>query len=170
VTRVVESSYWDASKLNPQGLFKGVIDGVDEDVRRLGGSINYKGQQVVVSLSGQTKAVDLSAIDSLAELVQAFSSMQAFLLQQQRWNGHPPTGNIGVEGMVKSLDANSALCHRMSSARCKRRRVELGDRYCIGVEDGQVVIVEPMEGTPASKAGLKQGDLIMRTMANPHKG
>ena len=32
---------------------------VDEDVQRLGGTINYKGQQVVVSLSGQTKVVDL---------------------------------------------------------------------------------------------------------------
>ena len=38
VTRVVESSFWDASKLNPQGLFKGVVDGLDEDVQRLGGT------------------------------------------------------------------------------------------------------------------------------------
>ena len=79
-----------------KGLFKGVVDGVDEDVRRLGGTISYKGQQVVVSLSGHTKAVDLSAIDSLAELVQAFSSMPCV---------PPPTatlewacGQLGIPG------------------------------------------------------------------------
>ena len=40
----------------------------------------------------------------------------------------------------------------------------------IGVEDGQVVIVEPMEGTPASKAGLKQGDRIMKIDGQPTQG
>jgi carboxyl-terminal processing protease len=40
----------------------------------------------------------------------------------------------------------------------------------IGVEDGQVVIVEPMEGTPASKAGLRQGDRIMKIDGQPTQG
>ena len=173
VTRVVESSFWDASKLNPQGLFKGVVDGVDEDVRRLGGSINYKGQQVVVSLSGQTKAVDLSAIDSLAELVQAFSSMQAFLLQQQRSNGQATNWEYrAVEGMVKSLDGNSAFMppHEFREMQEETRGSFGGIGIRIGVEEGQVVIVEPMDGTPASKAGLKQGDRIMKIDGQPTQG
>jgi carboxyl-terminal processing protease len=173
VTRVVESSFWDASKLNPQGLFKGVVDGVDEDVRRLGGTINYKGQQVVVSLSGQTKTVDLSAIDSLAELVQAFSSIQAFLLQQQRSNGQAANWEYrAIEGMVKSLDGNSAFMppHEFREMQEETRGSFGGIGIRIGVEDGQVVIAEPMDGTPASKAGLKQGDRIMKIDGQPTQG
>jgi carboxyl-terminal processing protease len=173
VTRVVESSYWDASKLNPQGLFKGVVEGVDEDVRRLGGTINHKGQQVVVSLSGQTKAVDLSAIDSLADLVQAFSSIHAFLLQQQRSNGQATNWEYrAVEGMVKSLDGNSSfmLPHEFREMQEETRGSFGGIGIRIGVEDGQVVIVEPMDGTPASKAGLKQGDRIMKIDGQPTQG
>jgi carboxyl-terminal processing protease len=173
VTRVVESSYWDASKLKPQDLFKGAVEGVDEDVKRLGGTIGYKGQQVVLSLSGQTKAVDLSAIDSLAELVQAFSSMQTFLIQQQRSNGHATNWEYrAIEGMVKSLDGNSAFMppHEFREMQEETRGSFGGIGIRIGVEDGQLVIVEPMDGTPASKAGLKQGDRIMKIDGQPTQG
>jgi carboxyl-terminal processing protease len=173
VTRVVESSFWDASKLSAQGLFKGVVEGVDEDVKRLGGTIGYKGQQVVVSLSGHTKAVDLSAIGSLAELVQAFSSMQTFLIQQQRSNGQATNWEYrAIEGMVKSLDGNSAFMppHEFREMQEETRGSFGGIGIRIGVEDGQVVIVEPMDGTPASKAGLKQGDRIMKIDGQPTQG
>src|SRR5262245_14407303 len=173
VTRVVESSFWDASKVNAQSLFKGVVEGVDEDVKRLGGSIGYKGQQVVVSLSGQTKAVDLSAIDSLADLVQAFSSMHAFLLQQQRSNGQATNWEYrAVEGMVKSLDGNSSFMppHEFREMQEETRGSFGGIGIRIGIEDGQVVIVEPIDGTPASRAGLKQGDRIMKIDGQPTQG
>jgi carboxyl-terminal processing protease len=173
VTRVVESSYWDASKLSPQGLFKGAVDGLDEEVQRLGGTINHKGQQVVISLNGQTKVIDLAAIDSLAELVQAFNSIYVFLLQQQRSNGQATNWeHRAVEGMVKSLDGNSAFMppHEFREMQEETRGSFGGIGIRIGVEDGQVVIVEPMEGTPASKAGLKQGDRIMQIDGQPTQG
>jgi carboxyl-terminal processing protease len=165
VTRVVESSYWDASKVNPQGLFKGAVDGVDADVQHLGGSIGYKGQQMVLSLNGHTKAVDLSAIDSLAEMVQAFAGVHTFLLQHQRSNGTPTNWeHRAIEGMVRSLDGNSAFMppHEFREMQEETRGSFGGIGIRIGVEDGQVVIVEPMDGTPASKAGLKQGDRIVK--------
>jgi C-terminal peptidase prc len=173
VTRVVESSFWDASKLDPQGLFKGAVDGVDADVRRLGGTVGYRGQQVVVSLSGQTKAVDLSAIDSLAEMVQAFIGIHTFLLQQQRLNGNPTNWeHRAIEGMVKSLDGNSAFMppHEFREMQEETRGSFGGIGIRIGVEDGHVVIVEPMDGTPASKAGLKQGDRIATIDGQPTQG
>jgi carboxyl-terminal processing protease len=173
VTRVVESSYWDASRLNPQDLFKGAVDGVDEDVKRLGGTIGYKGQQVVVSLGGQTKVVDLSAVGSLAELVQAFSGVNAFLLQNQRSNGNATNWEYrAIEGMVKSLDGNSAFMppHEFREMQEETRGSFGGIGIRIGVEDGQVVIVEPMDGTPAAKAGLQQGDRILKIDGQPTQG
>jgi carboxyl-terminal processing protease len=173
VTRVVESSYWDASKVNPQSLFKGAVDGVDEDVRRLGGSISYKGQQVAVSLGGQVKTVDQSTIASLTDLVQAFGGLQTFLLQQQHANGNAANWEYrAIEGMVKTLDANSAFMppHEFREMQEETRGSFGGIGIRIGVEDGQVVILEPMDGTPASKAGLKQGDRILKIDGQPTQG
>ncbi|HSF32744.1 MAG TPA: S41 family peptidase [Candidatus Tectomicrobia bacterium] len=173
VTRVVESSFWDVNKLNPQTLFKGAVDGVDGDVRSLGGTIGYKGKQMVVSLNGHSKAVDLSSIESLAEMVHAFGDVYAFLLRHQHLNGLPTNWEYrAIEGMVKSLDGNSAFMppHEFREMQEETRGSFGGIGIRIGVEDGRVVIVEPMDGTPAAKAGLKQGDQIVRIDGQPTQG
>jgi carboxyl-terminal processing protease len=173
VTRVVESSFWDVNKLNPQAMFKGAVEGVDADVQRLGGSIGYKSQQLVVSLSGHTKAVDLSSIDSLSEMVQAFIDIYTFLLRHQHLNGRPINWeHRAIEGMVKSLDGNSAFMppHEFREMQEETRGSFGGIGIRIGVEEGQVVIIEPMDGTPASKAGLKQGDHIVKIDGQPTEG
>ena len=173
VTRIVENSFWDSNTLNPQALFKGAVDGVDADVRHLGGNIGYKGQQMVVSLNGSTKTVDLPAIHSTNELVQAFVDLYVFLLQHQRLNGQSINWEYrAIEGMVKSLDGNSAF---MPPSEFREMQEETrgsfgGIGIRIGVEDEQVVIIEPIDGTPASKAGLKQGDRIMKIDGQPTQG
>jgi len=173
VMRIVENSFWDNNKLDPQALFKGAVDGVDGDVRHLGGSISYKGQQMVLSLNGYTKSMHLSSIHSTTELVQAFVDLYAFLLQYQRLNGQPINWEYrAIEGMVKSLDGNSAF---MPPSEFREMQEETrgsfgGIGIRIGVEDEQVVIIEPMDGTPASKAGLKQGDRIMKIDGQPTQG
>jgi carboxyl-terminal processing protease len=165
VTRVIESSFWDPNKLNPQALFRGAVDAVEPDVQRLGGTIGYKGQQMAVSLNGYSKVIDLSSIATLAEMVHAFVELHTFLLQHQRLNGHPTNWEYrAIEGMVKSLDGNSAFMppHEFREMQEETRGSFGGIGIRIGVEDEQLVIVEPMDGTPASKAGLKQGDRIVK--------
>jgi carboxyl-terminal processing protease len=173
VTRVVESSFWDAKKLSPQALMRGAFEGVDADLRRQGGTIGYKGTQVLVSLSGHSRAVDLSAIESFSEMVQAFVDIHNFLLQYQPLNGHSTNWeHRAIEGMVKSLDGNSAFMppHEFREMQEETRGSFGGIGIRIGVEDGQVMVVEPMDGTPASKAGLKQGDQIVKIDGQPTQG
>ena len=173
VTRVVESAFWDANKLSPQGLLKGAVEGVDADLRRQGGTIGYKGEQAVISLNGHSKIVDLSSIESFAEMVHAFIDIYGFILQHQRLNGHATNWEYrAIEGMVKSLDGNSAFMppHEFREMQEETRGSFGGIGIRIGVEDGQVLIVEPMEGTPAAKAGLKQGDRIVKIDGQPTQG
>ena len=172
VTRVVESSFWDVNKLSPQTLLKGAFEGVDDDLRRQGGAFDYKGEQVLVSLNGQSRLIDLSTIDSFSTMIQAFGDIHGFFLQHQRLNGQSTNWEYrAIEGMVKSLDGNSAFMppHEFREMQEETRGSFGGIGIRIGVEDGQIIVVEPMEGTPAPKRGFNRAIGLPASMANPPK-
>jgi carboxyl-terminal processing protease len=173
VTRVVETSFWDAEKVTPQNLIKGAVEGVDSDLRQQGGAINYKGAQAVVSLNGHTKSIDLASVSSMPDAIYAFADLYSFLLQFQRHTSNGTNWEYrAIEGMIKTLDNNSAFMppHEFREMQEETKGSFGGIGIRIGLEDGEIIVVEPMEGTPAAKAGLKLGDRIIKINGEPTKG
>jgi carboxyl-terminal processing protease len=77
-----------------------------------------------------------------------------------------------ISGMVTSLDPHSAYLDKKSfkdlNESTQGRFVGLGIE--VGMEDGYVKVVSPIEDSPAYRAGLKPGDLITRLDSQPVKG
>ena len=68
-----------------------------------------------------------------------------------------------AEGMVASLDPHSAF---LDAAEYEAMRVSTSGHYSgVGLEvaeqDGKVVVVTPIEGSPADKAGVRPGDVLL---------
>jgi carboxyl-terminal processing protease len=68
-----------------------------------------------------------------------------------------------VEGMVESLDPHSAF---LDTAEYDEMRVSTAGTYSgVGIEvaeeDGKVVVVSPIEGSPAARAGVRTGDVLV---------
>ena len=77
-----------------------------------------------------------------------------------------------ISGMVSGLDPHSQYFDKKSF---KEFREATGGRFVgigieMGMEDGLVKVVSPIEGSPAFRAGLKPGDLITRIDETPVKG
>ena len=77
-----------------------------------------------------------------------------------------------VSGMVSGLDPHSQYFDKKSF---KEFREGTSGKFVgvgieIGMEDGVVKVVSPIEGSPAFRAGLKSGDLITRIDDTPVKG
>ena len=72
--------------------------------------------------------------------------------------------NDAISGMVSGLDPHSQFFNKKSFKEFREgttgRFVGVGIE--IGMEDGLVKIVSPIEGSPAFRAGLKSGDLISK--------
>jgi carboxyl-terminal processing protease len=77
-----------------------------------------------------------------------------------------------IAGMVAGLDPHSQYFDKKSF---KEFRESTGGRFIgigieMGMEEGLVKVVSPIEGSPAFRAGLKPGDLITRIDDTPVKG
>ncbi|MQA38656.1 S41 family peptidase [Rugamonas aquatica] len=77
-----------------------------------------------------------------------------------------------ISGMVSSLDPHSVYLDK-KAFREMRETVAgkfVGIGIEVGMEDGYIKVVSPIEDSPAFKAGIKTGDLITRIDGTPVKG
>jgi carboxyl-terminal processing protease len=77
-----------------------------------------------------------------------------------------------ISGMVSGLDPHSVYFDKKSFKEFREGTTGkfVGVGIEIGMEDGLVKVVSPIEGSPAFRAGLKSGDLITKIDDTPVKG
>jgi len=77
-----------------------------------------------------------------------------------------------IGGMVAGLDPHSQYFDKKSFREFREGTTGkfVGVGIEIGMEDGVVKVVSPIEGSPAFRAGIKAGDLITRIDETPVKG
>lgn len=73
-----------------------------------------------------------------------------------------------IEGLMNNLDAHSGFLNEKSF---KDMQVQTEGEFgglgiTVGMKDGALTVVSPIEGTPADKAGIKSGDIILRIDGN----
>jgi len=69
-----------------------------------------------------------------------------------------------LKGMMSNLDAHSAY---LTEEDFKNLKVQTDGEFgglgiTVGMKDGALTVIAPLEGTPADKAGLKAGDIILK--------
>ena len=69
-----------------------------------------------------------------------------------------------LDGMMKNLDAHS---NYLTKKDYKSLQVQTSGEFgglgiTVGMKDGALTVISPIDGTPADKAGLKAGDIILK--------
>jgi len=69
-----------------------------------------------------------------------------------------------LKGMMENLDAHS---NYLTQKDYKRLQVQTNGEFgglgiTVGMKDGALTVISPIDGTPADKAGLKAGDIILK--------
>jgi len=69
-----------------------------------------------------------------------------------------------IEGLMTNLDAHSAF---LKEKEFKDLKIQTSGEFgglgiTVGIRDGALTVIAPIEGTPADKAGIKSGDIILK--------
>lgn len=72
--------------------------------------------------------------------------------------------NKAIDGLLSNLDAHSSF---LDNKKFKELKIQTEGEFgglgiTVGTKDGALTIIAPIEGTPADKAGLKAGDIILK--------
>jgi carboxyl-terminal processing protease len=72
--------------------------------------------------------------------------------------------NKSLEGLLSNLDAHSSF---MNVKKFKDMQIQTNGEFgglgiTVGMRDGALTVISPIEGTPADKAGIKAGDIILK--------
>ena len=121
-------------------------------------------------LLGFGLARGLNALDDLRSQLDLFS--QVLYLVQNNYVEAPDNQKLikgAIDGMLKTLDPHTVY---LPAQRAQRMDEEFSGEYSgIGIQfdlrDGAIVVISPLEGTPAFKLGIRAGDRITEVDDKP---
>lgn len=113
--------------------------------------------------------VEASRLQSLAKFTKVLGIVE-------QYNVDPITieeiMDKALQGLLSNLDAHSSYLNTKSFDNLKiQTNGEFGGLgITVGMRDGALTVIAPIEGTPADKAGIQAGDIILRIDAQSSLG
>jgi carboxyl-terminal processing protease len=104
---------------------------------------------------------ELSRLESLAKFTKVLSIVERYNVDEL---GIEELMEKSLQGMMSNLDAHSTYLNKKHYESLKvQTNGEFGGLgITVGMKDGALTVIAPLEDTPADKAGLKAGDIILK--------
>lgn len=124
-----------------------------------------------INLNAQTpkKEDEETKLESLAKFTRVIATVESSYVDDLTFS---EIIDKAIAGLMTNLDAHSAY---LDEKAFKDTKVQTEGEFgglgiTVGMKDGALTIVAPIEGTPADKAGLKSNDVILRINGNATLG
>jgi len=111
--------------------------------------------------SASQPTVEASRLQSLAKFTKVLSIVEKYNVDDLTIE---ELMDKSLKGLMSNLDAHSSYLDSKSFENLKvQTNGEFGGLgITVGMKDGALTVIAPIEGTPADKAGLKAGDIILK--------
>ncbi len=128
----------------------------------------YTGAATALLLSTSLFAKHAPNDLNITAKLQAIAKFTKVVNTVERYYVDPLTINQiidkAIAGLLSNLDAHSAF---LDKKHYKELKIQTSGEFgglgiTVGMRDGALTVIAPLEGTPADKAGLKPGDIILK--------
>ncbi len=107
------------------------------------------------------KSTETSRLEALSKFTKVISIVQKYDVDQVTIE---ELVDKALKGLMENLDAHS---NYLTQKDYKRLQVQTNGEFgglgiTVGVKSGALTVISPIDGTPADKAGLKSGDIILK--------
>jgi len=105
--------------------------------------------------------VEASRLQSLAKFTKVLSIVEKYNVDELTIE---ELMDKSLQGLMGNLDAHSSFLNAKSFENMQiQTKGEFGGLgITVGIKDGALTVIAPIEGTPADKAGLQAGDIILK--------
>ena len=165
VILLIRENYVDPDRVKPYDMFLAALDYIEKTVPEVIVDTSSVPDFVTVSVGDARRQFEVHGLDQLWEVTMALRDIFRFM------QGHLTTSTkprdieyAAINGMLSTLDPHSILLKPESFDEVKlSTKGEFGGLgIVISIRDGRLTIMSPIEGTPATRVGLKAKDVIAR--------
>jgi carboxyl-terminal processing protease len=164
----IRENYVDPERVKPYEMFLAALDYVQKSIPEVMVDESMAPRKIKVLVDSHEQVFDLERLGGLDKLYEVNLALRdIFQFLKTYIHGTDRLRDIeyaAVNGMLSTLDPHSILLKPESFNDVKTStKGEFGGLgIVISIRDGALTVVAPIEGTPASRAGLKAKDQIVR--------
>lgn len=115
----------------------------------------------LIAKTENTQTTETSRLQSLAKFTKVLGIVERYNVDKLSID---ELMEKAMQGLMSNLDAHSSYLNEKSFDNLKVQTTgEFGGLgITVGMKDGVLTVIAPIEGTPADKAGLQSGDIILK--------
>ena len=165
VVSYIKNNYYDPKRVQPQKMFISALQEVSRNVASVLVDFNETEKSVVVRVGDKSQKFSYKDIDSPWDIQYRISEIFRFMQPNfEEYVDPKEVEYAAINGMLDTLDPHSTHISPRGYSELKISTVGNfgGLGIQIGIREGELTIISPIDGTPASRAGLKSLDTIVR--------
>ncbi len=163
ILKLVQRHYVAPEMVDPQAMLKGALDEVQRTVPEILASA--RGNEWTITVDQATRKFELAPAKTLSDLWNQLHDIFTFI--DLNYHGDTKREDLeyaAVDGVLNVLDPHSNLLRprEYQEFRVGTKGNFGGIGIVIGIRDGRLTVISPIDGTPAARAGIKAMDRILQ--------
>ena len=156
--------YVEPDRVKPKEMLIESLSWLERIIPEVQVNVNDESEEIEILVDKTSKIIDISRIRQLGELYNALNDVLYFVNENKYHEiKAEEIEYTAINGLLAQLDPHSVVFPPKDFAEFK---IGTSGKFgglgmVVGLRDGILTVISPIEGTPAFRAGLKSGDKII---------